>query len=59
MRFEIQFVRENKDINNIDCDIEYVMKVFELQYKGLAVIKSLKCDSKQLDIEKIKNNLVF
>ena len=59
MRFEIQFVRENKDINNIDCDIEYVMKVFELQYKGLAVVMSLKCDSKQLDVEKIKNNLVF
>lgn len=59
MRFEIQFVRENKDISNIDCDVEYVMKVFELQYKGLAVIKSLKGDSKQLDIEKIKNNLVF
>ena len=44
MRFEIQFVRENKDISNIDCDVDYVMKVFELQYKGLAVIKSLKGD---------------
>lgn len=59
MKFEIQFKQLNQNVNNMDCDIEYVMKVFELQYKGLAVVMSLKCDSKQLDVEKIKNNLVF
>lgn len=59
MKFEIQYKQLNQIINNIDCDIEYVMKVFELQYKGLVAIMSLKCGSKQLDIEIIKNNLVF
>lgn len=59
MRFEIQYKRLNIITNNTDCDIEFIMKILELQYKGLAVIMSLKCDSKQLDIESLKNNLVF
>lgn len=59
MKFEIQYKQLNQNINNVDCDIEYVMKVLEMQYKGLVVVMSLKCGSKQLDIEKIKNNLVF
>lgn len=59
MRFEIQYKKLNQVIYNADCDIEYVMKVLELQHKGLAVVMSLKCDSKQLDVESIKNNLIF
>lgn len=59
MRFEIQYKKVDQAISNVDCDIEYVMNVFELQYKGLAVVISLKCDSKQLDVESIKNNLIF
>ena len=59
MKLEIQYKRLNRIINNVDCDIGFVMKIFELQYKGLAVILSLKCDSKQLDIESLKHNLIF
>lgn len=59
MKFEIQYKQLNQNINNVDCDIEYVMKVLEMQYKGLVTVMSLKCDSRQLDVEIIKNNLVF
>lgn len=59
MKFEIQYKQRGQIINNINCDIEYVMKIFELQYKGLAVVISLKYNLKQLDIESISNNLVF
>lgn len=59
MKFEIQYKVLNQVINNVDCDVEYIMNVFRKQYEGLAVILSLKCGSKQLDVEDITNNLVF
>lgn len=57
MRFEIQYKKLNQVVNNVDCDIEYVMKVLELQYKGLAQIISLKGDGKSIDFENVLTKL--
>ena len=57
MRFEIQYKKLNQVVNNVDCDIEYVMKVLELQYKGLVQTISLKGDGKSIDFENVLTKL--